>query len=78
MKKVTVFVTLLAIGLVSALAAYAGKPGEIKFEEYHLDNGLRVILSEDKSVQLPEGNGIQPMCPANTLCYARNSNLRSE
>jgi len=52
MKKVTVFVTLLAIGLMSSLAAYAGKPGEIKFEEYTLDNGLRVILSEDKSVPI--------------------------
>lgn len=52
MKKVIVFVTLLAIGFISALAAYAGSPGKIKFEEYHLDNGLRVILSEDKSVPI--------------------------
>ena len=53
MKRLAGYVALCALATVFAMAAYAGdKPGQIKYEEYTLDNGLRVILSEDKSVPI--------------------------
>ncbi|UCG52471.1 MAG: insulinase family protein, partial [Candidatus Latescibacterota bacterium] len=45
-----IFVTLV---MSLALVANAGdKPGHIKYKEYELDNGLRVVLSEDHSVPI--------------------------
>jgi predicted Zn-dependent peptidase len=44
---------IVALLALSAYAAYAGKKaGYVEYEEFTLDNGLRVILSEDKSVPI--------------------------
>ena len=52
MKRFVIWgVFALMVGVVCA--AQAGKQaGYIKFDEYMLDNGLRVVLSEDKSVPI--------------------------
>jgi predicted Zn-dependent peptidase len=54
MKRLIVAsIALVATGTVFATAGYGKKSsgsGEIKYEEHTLDNGLRVILSEDHSV----------------------------
>jgi predicted Zn-dependent peptidase len=41
-----------ALTIVFALPAVAGQAGHIEYKEYTLDNGLRVILSEDHSVPI--------------------------
>ncbi len=52
MKRFVVW-GMLALLIVFACAVQAGKKaGYIDYEEYTLDNGLRVILSEDKSVPI--------------------------
>jgi len=48
---------LFALSILVSLVAAAGlagdtKPGQIEYKEYKLDNGLRVILSEDHSVPI--------------------------
>jgi len=54
MKRLMVAsIALVAAGTVFATAGYGKKSagaGEIKYEEHTLDNGLRVVLSEDHSV----------------------------
>ncbi len=53
MKRITALGVLVALLVLSALVAFAGKKaGHIEYEEFTLDNGLRVILSEDKSVPI--------------------------
>src|ERR1051325_1485077 len=39
--------SLCAVALLSAVTLFAAEPLHIPFKEYKLDNGLRVILSED-------------------------------
>lgn len=48
MKRVTVF--FVALCLLASMSLAEDKPGYIEYEEYTLDNGLRVVLSEDHSV----------------------------
>jgi predicted Zn-dependent peptidase len=48
---------LIAVFILMCLVVSAGmaddkKPGNIEYTEYKLDNGLRVILSEDQSVPI--------------------------
>ncbi|NIM19204.1 MAG: insulinase family protein [Candidatus Latescibacteria bacterium] len=50
MKKY--FILLLALALIASFTYASKKPGYIEYEEYELDNGLRVILSEDHSVPI--------------------------
>jgi predicted Zn-dependent peptidase len=50
MKRI--FVTLTLLCLVSSIGVAGDKPGHIEYSEYRLDNGLRVILSEDHSVPI--------------------------
>jgi zinc protease len=53
MKRAVAFMVFAAVVTSLSLVAMAGdKPGQIKYKEYELDNGLRVILSEDKSVPI--------------------------
>jgi len=44
---------LMAVLVLSVFSVQAGqKAGNIKYDEFELDNGMRVILSEDKSVPI--------------------------
>jgi predicted Zn-dependent peptidase len=53
MKRAVAFLVFAAVVTSLALVAVAGdKPGHIDYKEYELDNGLRVILSQDKSVPI--------------------------
>jgi len=53
MKRIIAWCVLVAVLCVGALVADAKKePGYIDYEEFHLDNGLRVIISEDHSVPI--------------------------
>ena len=53
MKRIIAWCVVVAILGAGAYAADAKKkPGHIEYEEFTLDNGLRVILSEDKSVPI--------------------------
>ncbi|MDH3216197.1 MAG: insulinase family protein [Candidatus Krumholzibacteria bacterium] len=47
---------VLALVALSAYAYAAKKPGHVDYKEYKLDNGLRVILSEDRSVPIAAVN----------------------
>jgi predicted Zn-dependent peptidase len=53
MKRALFLGILMALVMSLSLVAEAGKkPGYIDYKEYELDNGLRVILSVDKSVPI--------------------------
>ena len=52
MKRVVSFGIVALIALCSVYAYAGKKAGHIEYKEYKLDNGLRVILSEDKSVPI--------------------------
>ena len=53
MKRIIAWCVVVAIVTLGAYAAEAGKkPGHIEYEEFFLDNGLRVIMHEDKSVPI--------------------------
>jgi len=52
MKKVVISCMVAALMMASALPAAAGDAGHIEYELHTLDNGLRVILSEDHSVPI--------------------------
>ncbi|MFQ5512253.1 MAG: M16 family metallopeptidase [Candidatus Krumholzibacteriia bacterium] len=53
MKRLIGSGVLVALVILSAMVAFAGKKaGHIEYSEYRLDNGLRVILSEDHSVPI--------------------------
>jgi zinc protease len=53
MKRAFVTGCVAALVVFVIVAAQAGpKPGHIEYKEYVLDNGLRVILSEDNSVPI--------------------------
>ncbi|MEJ2722606.1 MAG: pitrilysin family protein, partial [bacterium] len=53
MRRAVAFGVFTAIVMSLALFASAGeKPGYIKYKEYQLDNGLRVVLSKDSSVPI--------------------------
>jgi zinc protease len=43
---------LLAIGMAAALPARAATPVDVAFEEFRLDNGLRVIVHEDRKAPI--------------------------
>ena len=51
MKRLILVLALMCLFVTAGLAADE-KPGNIEYKEYKLDNGLRVILSEDHSVPI--------------------------